>query len=344
MVAPTPRSSRCIAWHAVSPALAMLVAGVAVAAEPTAEDLLIGRGLTRVDRVWLLPQELTLRQTLTELPERRDRISALERELDARIEQQRVAWQESRATREAFQQALVKLRSDDPRRAAVMRQVEALETIVQPAKLGGQPDVRTKIIAWTSERNDLTQAIVEIRQTLPQLLDRYAALLQHAEIVKALRQTGDQHRLGPQRGYQADVQKLGEYERLVFTAWVPMHWQAGLPRITGLVDDRAPLTFSLLETGEHPTLLTATAAEAAGIVVPPDARHESIAVPGFRQLTARKIELPYLRFGGCVLRNVTAYVLSPEAEDCGCRIGRQAFAEHSLKLEPERLRLWIDAK
>jgi hypothetical protein len=43
-----------------------------------------------------------------------------------------------------------------------------------------------------------------------------------------------------------------------------------------------------------------------------------------------------------VLRGVPAYVLPPEAEDIGNRLGRTALIERRVRLEPERLRMWID--
>jgi hypothetical protein len=58
-------------------------------------EVLARHELTRLDRVWILPLELELRQELAELPKRRERVLALEREVDQRIEQNRRAWQES---------------------------------------------------------------------------------------------------------------------------------------------------------------------------------------------------------------------------------------------------------
>jgi hypothetical protein len=57
---------------------------------------------------------------------------------------------------------------------------------------------------------------------------------------------------------------------------------------------------------------------------------------------ARRVAIPYLRFSGCVLRDVSALVLPPEVEDWGSRIGREAFLGHSVRLEPELLRLRIE--
>ena len=46
--------------------------------KPLPADVLAGKGLTRIDRVWMAPLELQLRQELAELPKRRERILAIE--------------------------------------------------------------------------------------------------------------------------------------------------------------------------------------------------------------------------------------------------------------------------
>jgi hypothetical protein len=267
----------------------------------------------------------------------------VEKSLEQRIEQNRTAWQASRAPVAALQKALSGLQTNDPQRAVLQQQIEALQAnLAPPERLGAKDDVRTQVIAWTSERNELTAASVSIRRALPKLVDRYVELTKDDEVQRALRRTGDGHRLGPLRSYQGELQKLAEYERLVFTRWNPVHWQAGQPRVTGLVNDQSPITFSWSEASQQPTLITATAAEAAGMTVADDAPRESVALERGRKVSARRITVPYLRFGACLLRDVQAFVLSPEGEYWGCHIGHDAFANHTVRLEPERLRLWID--
>ena len=307
------------------------------------QEILAAKGLQRQDRVWVAQDEIALRQDLAELPKRRERITQLERSLDQRIEQNRTAWQQSRAAAAILEKTLASLPTNDPQRAALQRQIETLQAnVVDPARLGSKDDVRAQVVAWVAERNELAAASVRIRRKLPKLVDRYAELAEDQELQRTLRSAGDGHRLGPLRTYQGELQKLGEYERLVFTRWNPLHWQAGQARVTGLVDDRAPITFSWNEASQEPTLITATAAEAAGIDVADNAPRETVVLGRGRSVTARPVRIAYLRFGACVLRDVQALVLPPEAEDWGCRIGREAFANHTVRLEPERLRLWID--
>jgi hypothetical protein len=57
---------------------------------------------------------------------------------------------------------------------------------------------------------------------------------------------------------------------------------------------------------------------------------------------ARKAIVKTVRLGQCQLQSVAALVLPPEAEDLGCWIGRSALQKQRVRLEPERLRLWIE--
>ncbi|HEX5103049.1 MAG TPA: retropepsin-like aspartic protease [Pirellulaceae bacterium] len=317
---------------------------VAPAADDESADAILARHeLTRLDRVWVLPLELELRQDLAELPKRRERIVGLERELDQRIEQNRLAWQDSRGRVAALKQSVAKLSSNDPQRVVLQQQIDALEAAVtEPGRIGSRAEVRTSAVQWTAERNDLAAATVRVRRALPKLLDQYMELGQRQEVQSALGRVGQGQRLGPQRSYRGDMRNLGEYERLVFTPWHPLHLQAGQHRLTGLVDELSPLTFTWVDSGTQTTMVSATAAEAAGISVPEDAPRETVFLSAGRSVVARRVTIPYLRFSGCVLRDVAALVLPPEAEDWGSRIGREALSGHSVRLEPERLRLWIE--
>jgi hypothetical protein len=324
-------------------AVAGIVAAVRGDEGESAADALKDHGLRRLDRVWLLAEEFELRRELAELPQRRERIVLLEKDLEARIERNRTLWQQSQASLAALKQSLRKLPTSDPQRAAIQRQIDALETsAIEPGKLGGQSETRSQVIELTATRHELSASAASIRGTLPQLVDRYASLARDQQVQAALRRAGEGHRLGPQRSYQADLQKLAEYERLAHTRWVPIHLLGGQVRVTGLADDHGPITFSWIDASHQPTLITATAAEAAGLTIPDDAPREAVALDSSRRVMVRRMAVPYLRFGACVLRDVSVLILPPEAEDWGCRIGREALADHVVRVELERLRMWID--
>jgi hypothetical protein len=308
-----------------------------------AAEVLARHNLTRLDRVWVLPLELELRQELSELPKLREKLLAIEREIEQRIEQNRVAWQESQPALLGLKQVLGKLPTSDPQRPVIQKQIEVIEAAApEPSRLAARSDVRAQVVEWNAHRSGLAAATARLRRELPDVGSRYTELAQDPGVQRALRKTGEGHRLGPQRSYQGDQEKLDDYERLVHTKWNPVYQQSGQWRVTGLIHERSPVTFSWSDASEQPTLITSTAAEAAEIHIPEGAPSESVSLSPGRSTTARRVNLPYLRFGACLLRDVSILVLPPEAEDWGCRIGRGALSEHAVKLEPERLRLWID--
>ena len=204
--------------------------------------------------------------------------------------------------------------------------------------------MRSLIVNLASQRCELLAAVAWIRETVPAIVDQYMTLSSDAELTRMLQSAGEDQRLGPQRTYKADLQRLGDYERLAATPWVPTFELGGQTRLTLLLDERAVATFTWTTELEQPVVLTASTAQAAGLVVPDDAVRETIQATAKREVTAQRITIGYLRLGKCVLRGVTAYVLPPEDEDVGNRLGRGTLAGHRVRLEPERLRMWIDSE
>ncbi len=319
-------------------------AGPLVANDATTEVLQSRYGLTKLgDRLWVLPQEVELRGKLAELPKRRERLIGVEKDLDGVVEKNQRAWSDSRPAAAVLQQSLARFSSADPQRELLERQMKALEAgALEPRKLGGRKDVRSLIVDLASQRCELLAAIAWIREAVPALVDQYTTLSGDAELKQVLKRAGENQRLGPQRTYKADLAHLGDFERLAATPWVPTFELGGQTRLTVLLEERAGATFTWTANADQPVVLTASTAEAAGLVVPVDAIRETIQATDRRDVSAQRITIGYLRLGKCVLRGVRAYVLPPEAEDVGNRLGRETLAGHRVRLEPERLRMWID--
>ena len=129
----------------------------------------------------------------------------------------------------------------------------------------------------------------------------------------------------------------------MFTKWLPIYQQSGQTRVTAIVNERSPLTFTWSEASNQQTVLTAGAMDALGLHVPADAAQKTLKFGKSRTIAVRQITLETLRLGRCVVKSVVAHVLPPEGEDLGSRFGRTALAEHSVRLEPELLRMTIDA-
>jgi hypothetical protein len=338
------RSSLRSANWLVLAALSCTTALPLCANDATTETLQTKYGLTKLgERLWVLPQEIELRGKLAELPKRRERLIAVEKDLDGVVQKNQRSWDESRPAAAVLKQSLARLSSADPQRELLERQMQALEANTrEPRKLGSRGDVRLLVIELASQRCEMLAAIVWIREAVPAIIDQYRTLSGDAELSGALRNAGEDQRLGPQRAYKADLRRLEDYEQLAATPWVPTFLQGGQTRLTLLLDERATATFTWTGDADQPVVLTASAAQAAALVVPVDAARETIQAAPNREVTAQRITIGYLRLGRCVLRGVRGYVLPPEAEDLGNRLGPSALAQHRVRMEPERLRMWID--
>jgi hypothetical protein len=341
-----PATWRLAASLALAAALGFVSPSPVLADEEAARAVLAEHGLVRLGRrTWAVPEERKLREQYERLPRLRESIVTAERELDAAIDANRERWNAAQPLVAAAKQSLAKLSPSDPQRAVVEQQIASLERgSTRPALLGAQPGIRQQVIALSATRNELLAAIASIRAAAATLETKYAELASRTEVSEALRQLGDDQRLGPARNYAADQPRLAEFERLAATAWVPIYSLAGQTRVAALVGERTPVTFSYTSASDQPLVLTHSAAEAAGVMPDAVAPRETIeAAPG-RKVSAQKVTIPQLRLGKLLLEDASGYVLAPEHEDVGNRLGGLTLSGHAVRLVPERLRMWIDAE
>ncbi|MDX1944426.1 MAG: hypothetical protein SFU86_03395 [Pirellulaceae bacterium] len=318
--------------------------GVLHGNETAPAEFLAARGLSLLaDKYWLLTREIELRDRLARLPKRRERLIGTEKDLEAAIDQNARLWRDNQPAMLALKQSLGRLSPSDPQRGAIERQIAALEGIaVEPARLGAVAEIRGRVAQWSSERYAMLADVAWIRQTAVIMNEEYRALADDPDVRRALRQAGDGQKLGPQRNYQPELSRLADHERLVATSWTPIFLQSGQTRVTALVDEVAAVTFSWSDSLPAEIVLTASAAEAAGIVPAENAPRETITLPSGRRLACRKALVAYFQLGPCQLHGVMACVLPPEAEDAGNWLGRSALAEYQVRLVPEKLRMWIE--
>src|SRR5688500_2371664 len=191
--------------------LALAIAGAAwqVRAQdaPPDSNVFEKHGLVPLgERLWVLPREVELREKLAELPRRRERIALAEKEIEAAVQANLRAWQESRPLLAALEQSLGRLTTGDPQRPLIEKQIAAIQAAAtDPARLGGKPEVARRLVDLSLDRCELLAMAAWIRQNVPALPACYSKLAAEPEIAVALAQADNQRRLGPQRSYQADL-------------------------------------------------------------------------------------------------------------------------------------------
>ncbi len=320
----------------------VLLAWMPVEEMPAGERLLRQAGLRRWEgsHVWLLAEEFRLQAWLGELEPVHRRIVRLQSELTETATENQLLWQATRQQSEVLRQKLAQAPTGDPKIPQWERQLRQLESqAVDPAKLPGRIPVRSSLIQLTDLRLRLALSVLTIRRLHRQIVSEYALLAEEPGILQALRERGENHRLGPLRkGYDARLKRLERHEGLVFSDWTPFYQQGDHTRFGGIVDERVPAVFTWQESSQE-TLIPATLVESAGLTWLEDAETVEIALESRRRLQTRRVVLPSLRFGGVVLHDVPALMLPPEGEDLGPRIGPAGLSGYRVELEPERLRV-----
>jgi len=300
-------------------------------------------GLTRSagGSVWLTDAETRLREHLRGLDDTRRKIVYLQKTLDERIHSNHTLWETNRRRVEALRKTLSS-KMDDAERKRTEEQIKELKAqAVEPGLLPAVPGVRTRVTELSRLRNKLSLSIIAVRRLKPQMDADYERLAKDEDVTAALSRLGGLHHLGPMSGGHAtQIRRLDEYEQVAFTAWSPLYIQSGRIRVGAILNERTPVNFTW-QTSAEPTVLTAGIVEAAGLTVPESAETVQMAFGRRRRVTVRGIVVPTIRFGGHVLRDVPAWVLPPEGEDLGARIGTEGLAGCQVSVEPEKLRLVI---
>jgi len=329
--------------------------GAAAEARLGGAETLADRGLIQRQRRWLLPLEIEMQQRVGSLPQLEARLlesqsgarrlSATLMTANARLQQQ---MQIALRNLKSLRAGRAAVRSEGRRKlidAQIESEREKLAKLrsawIEPERIAGLPAMRQAMIQWTNSRNELAATLLWIQDARPALREAYEDLAADRQVSLALKALGPGHQLGSGTDYDARpfLHRLGEYEDLVFTDHLPLYRENGDLRVAALIA-RTPVTFTW-KSSEEPTVLTASVIEAAGLRVPEDAPQRQQRFADGRELTVRQFEIPYLRFGRHVLKDVPAFALPPEGEQYGCLIGPAAFNEHSPRAEPEKMRLVV---
>jgi len=295
-------------------------------------------------KVWLCRAERTLRDCLASLEEAKRQVIQLQKSLDQSIQLNYQHWETNRQTIAALKASLSTTATDAPERKPIEQQIQRLEAqIIAPERLAAQADVRRRLIQFTNARNGLALKLLAIRRSVAQMDEEYRRLRADLEVHAALQRLGEGHRLGPLENYRAEQSRLNEYERLVFTPWLPIYLQSDRVRVGAILNETTPVTFTW-QPESGPTILTTSMIQAAGLTLPAAETAAPLPVAPGRTPSARRSTVPALRFGQVVLRDVPVQVLGSEGEDLGATIGLDAFTGLDVKIELERLRMVIQEK
>jgi hypothetical protein len=310
-----------------------------------AQSYLMNRGLTPVGNVWITGREKALRRWIESLPaleRRHQRANAKSEELLAANETKR----EQLAKAEAAEQAAKKLPKTLQRDSSISQPVSAgggqnpsnklKSSMPDVTGLGEQTPLQAAMIELVTARLELQSAVLNIQRAARMLDAEYRTLQGNATMRAALRQLGGTTKLGPIKSYQRDVQRAESLVASVFGPQSPGYFENGQFHVGAVLNDTLPALFEF-RTAPNPVILAHSVAERLGITeneTPQAAR--SIDLNG-RRLSARPITLASIRLGNCLVRDVPALVLPPEAEDLGSQLNPAALVGYQTIRQERRM-------
>jgi hypothetical protein len=340
-----------LAWGVVCAALAVgaVVRLVSAADMPSNEEALRAHGLFRSGRIWCLPEETDLRDRLNGLDRLEQRLLGAQQSVDQLIgqnERLRTRLAQVGELEKQLRQLASAAKPGSAQRIQLDAQMKAAEAeqlrrqYVPSAQLGLSAPLKPAMSDLIIVRNDLMLRLLPLLEAMDRLTQHYDSLQQDHGVIAALASLSPPEKLGPSKGFRDTWKIVDKLQPMVFSEGMPVSREGRFYRVTAIVNERQPLTFCFLGTGE-PTLIPQNLAEAAGLTIDPKALRIKLRVARGRQETAWPMKVPRLRFGRAVLHDVDAYILAPEAADMGARIGASAFSGYRVQLDVDRLLLTV---
>jgi hypothetical protein len=314
-----------------------------------ARAILSKNGLSPIGPTWATSRELQLRRTI-------DSLDGLEKRCQSARQRAKAMLKRNEAIRLELQKA--EAAKKDP--AAASPTGSAGSETTTPAapdksahdKLDSQkPDVtglgdlsplQKSMIELVNARTALMLAVLFIQQNVQDLAPEYDGLRHLEQVAAALQRLDTKARLGPVRDYSRDLQRATAAAELAFTSNVPVYQESGQFRLSVVLNEQIPATFTLA-LQEPNTLITASLAQSIGLAAAASASQQSYRI-GERTVVAPQVVLEKVRIGKFVLANVAAVLLPAEAEDLGSRLGSQALSEFKVELEPRRMSLSLEPR
>ncbi len=344
--------------HAPRCALLLVLTSLSVAAaqapnEAEPSEQLRQQGLIAFGRTWICDEEVRLRRAL-------DRVAQLERAFF----QARDKFNDLGAEADRVRARLPQLKQLQEQNESRLKQ-PTLTSLVQRQQLEGESRKLREALEQAEkklreelngddENSPLTKAAIELSDARNALAVELLAVLRHHRAMKpryarfaadatvqaALAQLGPEETLGPLENYEQQLpRRLEKAYSAVFTSSLPYYRRSGQNRISLILGDETPFTFSLHEA-EGPTLIPASLVQLARLPLDRQGEWRQHREAG-RKLMVRATTIPVLRVGKFVLRNLPAWVLPPEGEDLGARISVAAFSPLRPELDAEHLRFRV---
>jgi hypothetical protein len=206
---------------------------------------------------------------------------------------------------------------------------------------GEMTPLQAAMIELVSARQAIFLASAAIDRLEGGLSEKYSELQKRDDVATALKELGEQQKLGPMKDYRRDADRGRQLSASAQRGPIPVFLECDRFRLGVVVNERLPLTMSIAADGE-PTLIAAGAARSLGITPKAEApiREDR---RGDRVVRASEVSIPSIRLGAIVLRDVPALLLPPEGEDLGSQLAVKSLSGFRSELSERRMALVVEA-
>lgn len=344
--------------HAAATALVFAAAAVTsdnATAQDAAKDarkVLAEHGLVNLGDAWLVPAEVEVRRWLEALDPLERQHQVLQRAVDERVAANESAKAELKQKQRELKKINERIEANDaaalgPTREQLKQSAKELETHIarlrkqykDGTRLAEYQPARDEVVRLANARAGLTLAATALRRRLNEMPAQYDRVAKSPAVRAALLRLGPSQQLGAGRNYAAETaERLTRIDRATLSNVAPIYRDDNHARVLAIVNDAAPVTFSLRHSN-GPSHLPHSLV--TSLDLPTDDAPQVTYTVGNRKLACRRVKLASVRIGGFEMRDVEALALPPEGEDLGAKLGRAAYASHYFDVDFSRLRLTI---
>ncbi len=324
----------------------LLIASVSAQDVTYATEVMKKFNLTKQGSFWVLPGEAEISKQVAALPALEKKFADDLKKYQDYIAKIKLANQQYELAIEEYKKIEPLVKGGNPPPAVVQRNNQLVTIINQlepnMVRLDSQDVSKVytdSLIAISKERNELTLAVVALKETLPKLEAEYAELKKNEEIIAALKILGPMgQKLGPVKSYKLDARKNAFYDKELFGPNYPLTRNGEHLVVYGIINEKHSFPFSWLADIEQTLLQSKDLAE-LGITPAADAPSGMLEI-GEDKIKVTQIKVT-IRFGQHVLRDVEALVMDAAGKDYGNIIGSKAMGELVMLREPKELNATI---
>jgi len=308
-----------------------------------ARGVLMQNGLSASGDFWLASQEIQLRRQIAGLDALDRRHRQAQQQATAMLEkneQIRARLVAAEAAKKSGKAPASSSGSSTSGSTDAKKGPELNSKLADVTGIGEMTPLQTAMIELVAARQAVLLACAQIDRAIAELPEKYGELAKQEAITTALKDAGESQRLGPTKDYRRDGEKARQMASIAQRGPIPVFQECGQFRLGAIINEDFPLTMTI-SAEKEPTLITSTAGQSMGLTPQPDAMKRDYR-RGDRTVKVTEVSIPSVRLGAIILRDVSALLLPPEAEDLASQLAIRSIEGYRTELVERRMALAIE--